>query len=358
MSQASGQNRIAPLFLVGCPRSGTTLLSSILEAQFNLAVPLETHFIPYYNRLLWLWGDLEQKKNRERLLEEIAIFLHIWTARNNPARSMEDYWEVSLLSIIDQREQIIQNEQSFGKMAVKIFDLYAARKGCQYWADNSSFYDVEALADWDGNFPDMQVIHIVRDGRDVTLSWLKSWFRPSNLADTASRWAAHVAEKQSWGANNPERYLELRYEDLLDSPDKVIEQIAGFIHLTANPGPLDLQNSPSAQVLSVGGTHDLLNGSIQSANREKWKKQLSLPEQRFFEYLVGPQLEKNHYPRQHPTFSKGVSWLFLLKKWLSRPRRFFLIDFYMRKAKSILPLLIFLARRLGIAPGTIIKWLR
>ncbi len=358
MVSSAAEEKIPPLFLVGCSRSGTTLLASLLEARFDIAAPLETHFIPYYTRLLWLWGDLSLRQNRERLVEELSIFLEIWTARNNPMRALSEYYDASLLAVVGQREEIVADTDSFAAIATRLFDLYAVKHDRTNWADFSSFYDVEPIADWGARFPDMRVIHIVRDGRDVALSWLKSWFRPSNLADAAERWAEHVAEKRHWGKEHPERYLEIRYEDLLHSPERVTEAIAEFIGLVPAPGPLDLQKGPAARVLSVGGTHDLLTGGIASANRDKWKREWSVRQQRFFEYLAGGQLEASRYLRVHTDITPSERLLFATWKWLSRPWRYFLAAFYLRKAKSILPLAIFILRRLGVPPGTIAGWLR
>jgi hypothetical protein len=358
MAQASAQEKPTPLFLVGCSRSGTTLLASIMEAKFNLAVPLETHFIPYYSKLLWLWGDLGRRENRQRLVEEIFIFLEIWTARNNPYRSFQESRAVSLLAVKEQAMALLVDIQPFGKMVEKLFELYAEGKNCRHWADNSSYYYLEPMADWDAHLPDMKVIHIIRDGRDVVLSWLNMPFPPPGLANIAPRWVDQVEEKRRWGEGNPDRYLEIYYDDLLEAPETVVERIGEFIDDTPNLEPLNLQNSRSARVLSAGGTHDLLGGGIRKDNREKWKTRMPESEQKFFEYLAGSQLEKLGYPRRFSTFSMLDRGVFRLKKWLLWSQGFFTIGFYMRKAKPILPLLIFFARRLGVAPEFIIKSLR
>ncbi|MBF0445626.1 MAG: sulfotransferase [Magnetococcales bacterium] len=351
-------DKMLPLFLVGSPRSGTTLLSAILEVKFNLAVPMETHFVPYYSRLLWLWGNLAIRKNRERLVEEIFIFLDIWTARNNPARSINDYWGVSLLSLMEQKEEIISAGETFGAIASKMFDLFAHNRGCDYWADNSSFYDVEPLENWDEHFANIHVVHLVRDGRDATISWLKSWFAPTNFSDTTMRWVEHVTEKKQWGVNNPDRYLEIYYEDLIDDPQSVIAKIGSFINATPNKVPIDLQKSPYGRVLGVGGTHDLLKGDIKRGNKGKWAKGMSVEEQKFFEYMAGNTLDLLSYPRLYKDCSMFFGWYYTVKRQICWFKRLFIKNFYLRKAKSILPIIIFVARRLGFSPQLIIKLLR
>ncbi|MBF0429322.1 MAG: asparagine synthase (glutamine-hydrolyzing), partial [Magnetococcales bacterium] len=71
-----------PIFVVGCDRSGTTLLTTLIESRLGLITPLETHFIPYFAKTLFLWGNLEQRCNRERLLTAIYHFLEILLVQN------------------------------------------------------------------------------------------------------------------------------------------------------------------------------------------------------------------------------------------------------------------------------------
>ncbi|MBF0195416.1 MAG: sulfotransferase [Magnetococcales bacterium] len=353
------KGKMLPIFLVGSPRSGTTLLSAILEVKFNIAVPMETHFVPYYSRLLWLWGDLSIRKNREKLVEELFVFLDIWTARNNPARSIDDYWGVSLLSLMEQKEEIVSAGETFGAMAGKMFDLFAQNRGCENWADNSSFYDVEPIENWDKHFPNIHVIHLVRDGRDATISWLKSWFAPTNFSDTTMRWVEHVTEKKSWGDNNPDRYLEIYYEDLIDDPLTIIAKIGSFINAVPNDSPINLQNSPYGRVLGVGGTHDLLKeGDIKSSNKEKWLKEMPIGDQQFFEYMAGVALNQFSYPLKFKGFNVFLRCFYSIKRFVFWFKRLFIKNFYLRKAKSALPVIIFVAIRLGFSPKLIIKLLR
>ena len=63
------------VLIVGAPRSGTYLIVSELEKLFSIVTPLETHFIPLFQRYLTLWGDLTKEHNRRALLTDIFLFL-------------------------------------------------------------------------------------------------------------------------------------------------------------------------------------------------------------------------------------------------------------------------------------------
>ena len=56
-----------PIFVIGCPRSGTTMLQLMLHSHPRIAVPPETRFVVpgYYRR--FSFGDLREEHNRRRL---------------------------------------------------------------------------------------------------------------------------------------------------------------------------------------------------------------------------------------------------------------------------------------------------
>ncbi|MBF0296123.1 MAG: sulfotransferase, partial [Magnetococcales bacterium] len=96
-----------PVFVVGCDRSGTTLLTALLESRLGLAAPLETHFIPYFARTLFLWGDLGRRRNRERLLTAIGHFLEILLVSSTPQLDPTEARSGTLLAVLPQAEAIL-----------------------------------------------------------------------------------------------------------------------------------------------------------------------------------------------------------------------------------------------------------
>jgi hypothetical protein len=345
-----------PLFIVGCDRSGTTLLSIILETKFNMVAPLEPHFIPYFSRVLFLWGDLSNPNNRIDLMSAIDDFLMIWTPINNRQRDPKKVKSATLLAIRDQFPAIAKECRSFSELIEEIFYRYARLNDKFRWVDNSSFYDVTPLKLWERHLPDLKVIHIIRDGRDVALSWMRSWFHPVNFVDAARRWAAHVKEKRRWGASHPKQYLEIRYEDLLLRSEDVITKIGNFLKLSPIAGPFDLKASNTARILSTGGTHDLLaTNKILKSNLEKWKQYMSEDNQKLFEYISGDQLAKCGYERRYLNFSFQQKIRLFLKTTISCMQNIFFRRYYLNKLKAFLPVAIFLSQRMGISFAKLLK---
>ena len=73
-----------PFFIVGCPRSGTTLAARILDAHPRLAVYLESNYYVTFRPLLRFYGDLEEPGNRRRLIADVVS--KVRNQRVNPPR--------------------------------------------------------------------------------------------------------------------------------------------------------------------------------------------------------------------------------------------------------------------------------
>ncbi|MBF0417775.1 MAG: sulfotransferase [Magnetococcales bacterium] len=340
------------LFVVGCDRSGTTLLTSILESGFGLAAPLETHVIPAFARGLWMWGDLERRAARRRLLVAMIDFLEILIARTYPTKSVEALEPVTLLAVRDRIDAMVDESRDFGDLILGWFGRFANSHGQTGWVDNSSFYESLPLEIWEAHLPQMRVIHIVRDGRDVALSWLKSWWGPATLGEAAWLWRRHVRDKRAWGLKHPGYYLEISYESLLTRPEENVARIAAFLNLPVPSWPVDLTLSASARALSSGGTHDLLRGPVKSDNREKWRTALSDRDQRLFEWFAADLLRASGYPTRFDPMSVIERLLLAPQAILSLGKRFFTPVFYAKKAKWVIPWILRLA---GSTRGLVVR---
>lgn len=176
-----------PIFIVGCPRSGTTLLRLMLDSHPAISCGPETHFV----------AVLEQVMNRWPALQRYGFD--------------EDYWYDKLAELVDSFQRD-----------------YAARRGKQRWADKTPRYALH-LPFIDKLFPSCQVIHLIRDGRDVVASHRDSWGYKSAVG-APDKWRSFITAARAWGATVPaERYSELRYEDLVADPETSLRRIISFL---------------------------------------------------------------------------------------------------------------------------------
>lgn len=200
-----------PVFIVGAPRSGTTLLQYRLRNHPRISLPTgESHFfIPLY-RNQHQFGDLSHLENVRSVLE--AMY-----------RQNREFLETDLHGLqfdIDNlaRELHAEHRQTIPSIITGLFEKNARGEGKARWGDKTPYYvlHIPKLLEW---FPNAQIVHLIRDGRDVALSLMgrKHDFRIYNAYCAAEYWKRYVDQGREFGqALNKDCYYEIRYEDLLN----------------------------------------------------------------------------------------------------------------------------------------------
>ncbi len=208
--------------IVGAPRSGTTLLRLMLDSHPDLAIPPETWFLA-----------LAGPESRFAL-EYHHGFLSAITQYPPDSPVWMDFG-ISVQELDAALTQIEPFDVADGFRT--FYRLYAARMKKPRWGDKTPGY-VLHIKTIQQLLPESRFIHIVRDGRDVCLSWRKTWFRPSNDFPTVVRhWREWVLAGRQQGDGNP-GYMEIRYEDLVADAATILQSICAFINLEFDPAML------------------------------------------------------------------------------------------------------------------------
>jgi hypothetical protein len=164
-------------FIVGAPRSGTTLLRLMLDAHSQLAIPPETGFIVPIARMPL--PAINAKVRFHRLVTQHRQSAQSWPDFGTHA---DEFWsDLSTIKSFDT-----------SKGCRRFYEHYATRFGKTRWGDKTPGYCrhqrlIEKL------LPEAHFIHIIRDGRDVALLLRKQWFAPGkDIASLAARWRDDV----------------------------------------------------------------------------------------------------------------------------------------------------------------------
>ena len=287
-------------FIVGCPRSGTYLLSSILNASGRIAIPTETHFVPLFRPHLWLAGDLHRPAARRRLMRAIFIFLRVWLARAEEERNFAAVSRHSLLAIESEATDIATASSGYAEIVIRLFEAYARQKGAPVCGDKSAFFDHIPLDQIDSAVAgSARFIHVVRDGRDVCLSWRRIKVGPRSATEAATAWRGHVEGKKQWGLSHPDRFLEIRYEDLLQNPRVTLSKIGEFIGFEFTEELLSFHTAPYSQDIANSSTHSRLGMPLDRWNFGKWRDELSPEDVLTFEQHAGRVLTDFGYALTH-----------------------------------------------------------
>ena len=178
-------------------------------------------------------------------------------------------------------------------MVCRLFDAWAFKENKARWGDKTPHYimDIASLVEV---FPAAKVIHIIRDGRDVDLSWLKAGFEPRNLFTAATLWKRYVSAGCSAGAMLPrENYLEVRYESLLSQPVDTMRTVCAFIgedysEAVLHPSPILRLLRP--KILGENKPGPLSRAEIVPPNVAKWKTEMPPNDRLLFESVAGDLL--------------------------------------------------------------------
>lgn len=277
-----------PIFIVGCPRSGTSLLRDLLRAHPNLTFPAASFFIP---RLYKAYGE---PRNPAEVRKLVGIILRIdWVRR----------WELELTP------SEFASCRSYADIVSCLFGLWARKEGKRRWGDKTPDNIVEIPTIME-IFPSAKIIHIYRDGRDVAVSWMKAGYRVHNLFTAASRWKQWVGAGRAAGATIPANYREVRYETLLAQPETTLREICDFLEEEYYPEMLVPNHLFRRDYPSWIGTREpthVSHGEVLRSNCGKWKTAMSHSEQVLFESVAGDLLRELGYETGAPvrTFSKA-----------------------------------------------------
>lgn len=215
------------LFLVGCPRSGTTLLQRMLDNHPQLAVSNDSHFIP---RAIAPFAAGTDPPLTAELVERVLR-----------------YHRFGRLGIPEPvAREASARAGTYGQFVSELYSEYARLRGKDLAGEKTPDY-VRHLPLLNSLFPRARVIHIIRDGRDVALSTLEwaredkgpgkfALWREQPVAVCALWWQWQVETGRREGARlEPEIYREVRYEDLVARPEATLRSLSEFLELPFAP---------------------------------------------------------------------------------------------------------------------------
>ena len=288
-------------FVVGVGRSGTTLLRLMLDAHPEMAMPPETHF----------FESMIEASGRVRFGPEQAL----QAITEDPRRRWNDFG-LTEDELLDRFERIDRFNVSDALRA--FYELYAEKQGKPRWGDKTPTY-VKTMRRIKRVLPEARFIHVIRDGRDVTLSNNKRMMErghrePVPAARSARRWRNRIEKARGDGPHLGE-YLEIRYEDLVTDTEPALRKVCEFIDLEFDPVMLRYHETAAERLAEMAGAmpardgrperdagerlkaHALATKPPTKERIEVWREHMSADDQQEFERVAGELLDDLGYPR-------------------------------------------------------------
>ena len=223
---------------------------------------------------------------------EVGEFLH-----QLASHSRYSAWELPIESVQAQLQGLTR--ASYSDAISAAYTAYAHAHGKTRWGDKTPRYvlNIPELAEL---FPTSRFIHLIRDGRDVTLSYADVPFGPTNVAKAAELWANRVAKGLRDGRELERgRYIEILYTDLVEDNEGEIKDICAFISADFDPSMLDPQETKKGALARA----DKYNKHVteQPIRRVRsWKTDMPPEHVEIFEAVAGDLLSELGFERRYP----------------------------------------------------------
>ncbi|MAT70621.1 MAG: hypothetical protein CMJ58_13980 [Planctomycetaceae bacterium] len=277
------------VFMVGSPRSGTTMLKRMVAAHPLMAVTRETHWIP---------GIFERRRgltDRGRVTTKVVEKL----------RSHKRFEQIKTPPETVVRWIADEPQLSYAELVSRLFDRYGERKGKPLVGDKTPTY-VRNIPTLHQLWPRAKFVHLIRDGRDVCLSMLK-WRKADKAAGqfatwaddpvvtTALWWKALVGLGVEEGRRLPDGlHAELKYEHLVANPAGACRQLTEFLGLDYDPA---MENYHEGRTQFEAGLSANAAWLPPTPGRRDWRRDMAAADVARFEAATGDLLDLLGYER-------------------------------------------------------------
>lgn len=236
-----------PIFVVGSPRSGTSILTWCLGQHSNIFVQEESNWIGRFAHQIEIAYRVGTARGERSQLSALDVqrddfFAHFGASINSLILDHRGKFEARIAARSKSRQLLNQPPPP---TASRLFQITRSKADCKNrWVDGTpeySFY-IHPLCKL---FPEARFIHIVRDATAAVRSMMnfQNTGGPALVADEQSAYqewlrtvrACHQAER----AYGSDKIRRLRYSDLIENPKQVLERLLTFLEEKFEPSCLE-----------------------------------------------------------------------------------------------------------------------
>ncbi len=283
-------------FILGNPRSGTTLFRLMLNSHPQIIVPPECGFIQWWHAQYAGWN----KNNLNT--EDVSRFIHDL----KHSKKIET-WKLNYSLLQDNIFK--HRPANYAQLCSVVYLTYAQlhHKNIKLWGDKNNYY-IQHINEIYEIFPRAKYILIVRDGRDVACSYKNltkikttSIYKPRlpvEIKKIATEWTNNNAQILQFFENYNQQFLRVRYEDIVLNPEIELKKVCAFLNISYHHDMLmyyknNLENEEEPQEFLAWKQKTIQKPD--PGNIGKYKQELTFDEIQEFENIAFPLLSKFNY---------------------------------------------------------------
>lgn len=280
-----------PIFIIGNPRSGTSLLRLVLHSHSQICIPPESHF--------FLWLEEKYEHWEMNLLEPYLDDLFQSTKFET--------WNISREEL---RASILKNQpESYAQLNSLVYFSFNKNnsKSIRFWGDKNKLWK-DKLHAIVKHYPKAKFIHLIRDGRDVACSFkeiaakkLQTKYAPklpTEISAIAIRWKENVNYIEQFLSELPkEQSISMQYEALLQNMPEEISKVANFLGIEVESQMFEYynQSKDSIEPEAFFQWKEKLQSPPDLDNISKFRQQLTTEEIALFNQIAESELKRYNY---------------------------------------------------------------
>jgi len=266
-------------FLICSERSGSNLMTKMLDAHAEVCGPFPSQIIKTMGPQIFRYGDLQRDENWKTLLQDTVDYLH----------AMHSEWRV-----YPTRKELAEHvpERNFGAVVRYAYEKEAkeAAKQRLFVKDNHAYSSIGFI---EAHFDNPRYVWLVRDPRDMAYTWKNSVLN-GGLDNSASTWQRdQSASMQVYGYMKAlGRIVLVRFEDLLSQPERELRRVCETLELEYTPQMLEFHKSDVVQKNAGQMTAwNDLGSPLKQDNFDLYQDGLSEVEVRYVEAVCGGEMD-------------------------------------------------------------------
>lgn len=289
---------VQPFFILANPRSGSSLLRIICESHPSITVPPESCFMEWWYEKYKDWS-INDSQSRLRVDDYCKDLI---------SSKKFETWNFN----IDFYKDVIREHQpeNYSELIALVYISFGIqnKKSLLAWGDKNNYY-LNKTSLINKLYPNAKYIHLVRDGRDVAVSYLglKNLKSESKYAPKLPNTITEIANE--WNKNNKillsffnsiseNRILRIRYEDLIQNIKKECLRITSFLTVPFDDNMLDYYKINNLKTLEPKEMLDWKKKTLEKPDKKnikKYKNELSNSEIDLFSSIAKESLKAFDY---------------------------------------------------------------